>query len=224
MMDQRHTVLDNIRRQLKRDVTDPQPGATVRRRLQAHSRNTVPARADGSRATLLDLFEQMLTGVQGSVTRISSADGVPLAVLDYLAVREADICINGEVEHLPWDAQPGIHLVPWAAKSSLGVTVTGCFAAAAETGTVVITSSSRNPLTLNLLAERHIVILFADQLVGSYEAIWDKIRAAGKMPRDITFVSGPSCTGDIEMMMEYGAHGPRSLHVIVVEEDTGATR
>lgn len=221
MMDQRDTVIDNVRRQLNRDRTDPQPIDRVRRRIEAHRRNTVPSRASGSRSELIDLFETMLTSVQGSTRRVASRAEIPAAILDYLDVGQADICINGEVERmgLRWDTEPGIHLVPWVARSSLGVSVTGCFGAAAETGTVVITSSAHNPLTLNFLAERHIVILFAEQLAGSYEEIWDKVRATGTMPRDITFVSGPSCTGDIEMMLEYGAHGPRSLHVIVVEEE-----
>ncbi|MBD3648858.1 MAG: lactate utilization protein [Pseudomonadales bacterium] len=192
--------------------------ARVRERLRNHERNTVPARAKVSGEERADLFEKMLTAVQGSVARVTSADQVPGAIREYLGMDEADICINGEVEEmdLPWGDAPGIRPVPWVARSSLGVSVTGCFAAAAETGTVAIMSSNLNPLTLNFLAERHIVILFADQLVGSYEEIWDRVRARGALPRDVTFVSGPSCTGDIEMMLEYGAHGPRSLHVIIV--------
>ena len=225
-MDDRQRVIGNIRRRLGSDPTDPQPQAVVRRRLEAHRANTIPARAQGSLAERVDLFERMLTNVQGSVARVPSPDSVPAAILGYLQVAQADICINGEVEamDLPWHSEPGIHLVQWVARSSLGVSVTGCIGAAAETGTVVIASSSQNPLTLNFLPERHIVILPVEHIVGSYEEIWERVRARGGLPRDLTFVSGPSCTGDIEMVLEYGAHGPRALHVILVGEPADESR
>ncbi len=220
MTDQRVMVLNNIRGRLNVDLTDPQPEAVVRRRLEKHPRNTVPSRGRGSQEELIAFFEKMLTAMQGSVARVGSFADVPRAVSQYLNVAPVDICINGEVEEmeLPWETEPDIHLVPWVAKSSQGTSVTGCLAAAAETGTVVVASSALNPLTLNFLVERHIVILPAERILGSYEDVWDRVRATGRMPRDITFVSGPSCTGDIEMMLEYGAHGPRALHVVIVNE------
>jgi len=96
----------------------------------------------------------------------------------------------------------------------MDVCVSTCVGAAAETGTIAIHSSGNSPITEHFLADCHIVLLDAAQMFGAYEDILDLIRA--EPPRHMTFISGPSCTGDIEMIMEYGAHGPRSLHVIVV--------
>ena len=41
------------------------------------------------------------------------------------------------------------------------------------------------------------------------------------MPRAINFITGPSRTGDIEQRIELGAHGPRRLHIILVDDRQG---
>ena len=49
------------------------------------------------------------------------------------------------------------------------------------------------------------------------EDAWDLLRSNGEgMPRTVNFISGPSKTADVEQTVEYGAHGPRCLHVILV--------
>jgi L-lactate dehydrogenase complex protein LldG len=46
------------------------------------------------------------------------------------------------------------------------------------------------------------------------------MREAGATPpRAINFVTGPSRTGDIEQKIELGAHGPRRLHIVLIDED-----
>ena len=64
----------------------------------------------------------------------------------------------------------------------------------------------------------------ADQVVASYEDGWDAAARAGRgdggwaMPRTVNFITGPSRTGDIEQHIELGAHGPRRLHIVLVED------
>ena len=41
---------------------------------------------------------------------------------------------------------------------------------------------------------------------------------AGNMPRAVNMITGPSRTGDIEQRIELGAHGPRRLHIIILED------
>ena len=39
----------------------------------------------------------------------------------------------------------------------------------------------------------------------------------GVMPRTVNFITGPSRSGDIEQTILLGAHGPRALHIVLVE-------
>ena len=94
------------------------------------------------------------------------------------------------------------------------------FAGIAETGTLALVSGPDNPTTLNFLPETHIVVVEAQTIVGDYEAFWAKLRAAygeGTMPRTVNFITGPSRSADIEQTLLLGAHGPRTLHILIVD-------
>jgi len=89
----------------------------------------------------------------------------------------------------------------------------------AETGTIVTWTGKANPAANNLLPEHHIVLVDSADLVPCMEQAWDKINLdmdkTGR-PRGINFIAGPSSTADIEGQLVYGAHGPRSWHVILM--------
>ena len=95
------------------------------------------------------------------------------------------------------------------------------FAAVAETGTLMLPSAPDRPTTLNLLPDTAIVVLAANRVVGPYEDAWDLLREAGGMPRNVMLVTGPSRSADIEQTLELGAHGPRRLHIVLVEDEAG---
>ena len=64
------------------------------------------------------------------------------------------------------------------------------------------------------------MVLRASRVVGPYEDAWDLLRAElGGMPRNVMLVTGPSRSADIEQTLELGAHGPRRLHVVLIEDD-----
>ena len=94
----------------------------------------------------------------------------------------------------------------------------------AETGTLILVSGAENPTTLNFLPDNHIVVVNAKDIAGDYETVWQNLRRAygkGQMPRTVNMVTGPSRSGDIEQTILLGAHGPRSLHIIVVNGAQG---
>jgi L-lactate dehydrogenase complex protein LldG len=95
--------------------------------------------------------------------------------------------------------------------------ITECDALVAQTGTVVVTSRGAGGRALSVLPPHHVVLARREQLVRDLPAAFAlvKQRYAPNFPSMISFVTGPSRTGDIERILVLGAHGPKKLTVLV---------
>lgn len=216
----RETVLGRVRRALGAAAGDADRRAAVEARLSGHPRTLIPARVTGkSPADLVDLFVQMAHATAATVHRLPSREAVPDAVADFLIQHNLPAAVRAapELAGLSWDRRPSLTVASGRAQADDLASVTGAHAAVAETGTLMLTSGSDRPTTLNFLPDTHIVVLEADQVVGSYEDGWDRLRALGALPRTVNFITGPSRTGDIEQTIQLGAHGPRRLHILLVD-------
>lgn len=98
------------------------------------------------------------------------------------------------------------------------VGITECDALVAQTGTLVVTSRSSGGRALSVLPPHHLVIARRSQLVSDLPAAFELVQKKYGMdyPSMISFVTGPSRTGDIERILVLGAHGPKKLTVICV--------
>ena len=90
----------------------------------------------------------------------------------------------------------------------------------AETGSVLLAPASRRERLVSLLPPQHVVVLDAATLLASLDDALLTMRSvlAAGTPY-VSLVTGPSRTADIERVITVGAHGPRRLHVLVVEEE-----
>jgi L-lactate utilization protein LutC len=88
----------------------------------------------------------------------------------------------------------------------------------AETGTVVLRARPDEPRSLSLLPPVHVAVAGRGQLVSD---LFDLFEAAERLPRAappscVTLITGPSKTGDIELKLVTGVHGPGEIYVIIV--------
>jgi L-lactate dehydrogenase complex protein LldG len=218
----RLAMLTAIRRGLRRGPLPADQVAMLRGRLAQHPRHLIPARSRLPAAEQVDLFVRNVEKEFGSVARVADLDAVPGAVADYLATQNLPGSVimapHPELQAIPWSARPLLDIREGRAQGTDAVSVQHGFAGIAETGTLMLPSAPERPVTLNLLADTEIVVLRAASVVGAYEEAWDRLRAeVGAMPRNVMLVTGPSRSADIEQTLELGAHGPRRLHVVLVE-------
>jgi L-lactate dehydrogenase complex protein LldG len=219
----KQTILTAIRRGLKRGPLPEDQAVMLRGRLAAHPRHLIPARSRLPHPQQVDLFVRNVAKEFGSVTRVPDMDAVPGAVADYLAAQNLPgrviMAPHPELQAIPWSARPLLDISEGRAQATDAVSVQHGFAGIAETGTLMLPSAPERPVTLNLLADTEIAVLRSSAIVGAYEEAWDRLRAElGAMPRNVMLVTGPSRSADIEQALELGAHGPRRLHVVLVED------
>ena len=96
--------------------------------------------------------------------------------------------------------------------------ITACDAIVAQTGSILVSSATSGGRSLSILPHVHIVVATLDQIVSTLgDALHAaKHRGAGRMPSMLSFITGPSRTGDIERILVLGAHGPKELILILV--------
>ena len=224
----RDQILGSVRRALGRSgPVDADTAAQLAAGIGAHARNVVPQRTDLEPAALVDLFQKMVQNVHGTVARVAGMADVPDAVADYLKSQNLPAQVvmapDPTLDDAGWERQKLLEIRRGTPVESDPVSVTSAFAAVAETGTLVMASGPDHPSTLNFMPETHVVVLPVSRLSKSYEDIWDKLRGAmdargGLLPRTVNMITGPSRSGDIEQTLLLGAHGPRRLHIVLVED------
>ncbi|MCW5773573.1 MAG: LUD domain-containing protein [Rhodospirillaceae bacterium] len=207
----------------------------VESRLAKREPNIVPARAQvENRKAALAQFTAMATEAAATVAVAHTMIDLPGVVTDYLrshnlpmrAVAAPDPLLDAA----RWERRKTLDIRRGRAEAFDEVGISVAWRGVVETGTLVMTSGEATPTTINFLPETEIVILPIDRLVGSYEEALAPLRGDGTrdgkhgLPRVVNFITGPSRSADIEQTLQLGAHGPRRLHIIVVDDQTAPAK
>jgi L-lactate dehydrogenase complex protein LldG len=102
------------------------------------------------------------------------------------------------------------------AEASVGIT--GCSAALADTGSIVLESQSGQGRLSSLLPPVHIALLTTDQIYPTMESYIKSQPEAGYRSSNLIVITGPSRTADITQTLTLGVHGPGTLHIIIIDK------
>jgi L-lactate dehydrogenase complex protein LldG len=223
-MTARADILSNIRRSLGVTGHEAPRLSAVADRLAQAPRGLMVARGNGPREQQIAVFREQALATLATLAEVDSAAEVPAAVADYLRS-------NNLPARIRMGEDPRLAAMPWAETAleigkgrSDGKDLAGvnhAFGAVAETGTMVMVSGADNPTTLNFLPDYAIVVLRQSDVAGDYETVWSRLRETygkGVMPRTVNWITGPSRSADIEQTLLLGAHGPRSLHIVMIRD------
>ncbi len=177
--------------------------------------------ANGGHA-VIERFSDRVRDYHADVRRVRAAD-VPQALRE--ACAELDLRRVVVPAALPDSWRPdGVEIVEDAQLTpaeldQIDGAITGCAAAIAETGTIVLDgqgTSGRRAITL--VPDHHVCLIRGDQVQAEVpETIAALADAVIERHAPITLVSGPSATSDIELSRVEGVHGPRHLLALIVE-------
>lgn len=101
---------------------------------------------------------------------------------------------------------------------SCDVGITECDALIAQTGSVLVTNHTAGGRALSILPPHHVVLARREQLLPDLTAAYELLHARyeNNYPSMISFITGPSRTGDIERILVLGAHGPKRLTIFCI--------
>ncbi len=198
----------------------------------------VTVQDDLSTDALIERFSAELTRLMGTTLVVNGDDEARAAVIDLLKKHEAKRILSWDFAHIPvsglkeaiesagidilypepytGDREAMLHLAEGAQ-----VGLTGADAAAATTGTLIVTTAPGKGRIPTILPPVLISVISLDQLLPRIESWFARLREADPKMSGITnsanfcLITGPSRTGDIEMELILGVHGPGTQYVVI---------
>jgi L-lactate dehydrogenase complex protein LldG len=230
MLDSRDRILASIRNSL----------ASARHLPSAPSVTLSPSRiTPAGHSSLAEQFASELQKLSG-LFMAERAEKVPGLVARLLHEHEATELLAWDSEHLPVPGlldelrREGFKIVDAAIPHTeperthrlveierIRVGLTGVDAALADTGTLALRSGLGRPRLASLSVRTHIALFTPEQLYPSWAAWWAGDGMKSRLTNwvseasNLTLISGPSRTADIEMTLTVGVHGPAEVIAVL---------
>lgn len=225
--------LEQFLRPLSEALGRDAPPASVARIDTARRPGHVFEKMDEREAVRVFEKEAAKVGIR---TMRTSAEGLARAVAETAVSFEAKTAVVPDDQRVDAEGiagaldEAGIATSRWNARGAAGSKraaaqadcgITFAEAGIAETATVMQVCDGASGRSICLLPETHIAILRTRDIVAhmaqALERLQNEARKTEAMPSNVTFITGPSNTADIELVRVMGVHGPVNAAVMLVE-------
>ena len=174
-------------------------------------------------------FIEELEALEGHGRRVRSMEEAREYVLDLARERNAKLLVRWDVEELEELGadeplkEAGVEVTVWrdledfkdvAATSDIGLSTAEW--AIAETGSLVLVGGPGKGRTVTLLPPTYVAVVPVDRVLHTVSEAIERYAGEGTLPANLCFHTGPSRSGDIEMTLTIGVHGPGDVHVVLV--------
>lgn len=186
----------------------PKVGVTLEQQIALFAKNSEVLKSEFHRCASLDDAKKIIFDL------ITTLGWKKIAT--HTTPETSALLEGSSVEILKTDNGYGID-----ALESCDAGITGCDCLIAQTGGVLVSGPSAGGRALSVLPPHHIVIARSSQMLPDLTAAFElvKQRYGSSYPSFLSFITGPSRTGDIERILVLGAHGPKYLTILLVDND-----
>ena len=192
-----------------------------------------PHEESPAREALADQFVHEARAADAEVTRVASLSDARVAVRELLSRLGAKRIVQGDTDGLRAleAGGDGLEICTVGPDESSQADLRALIAAAevglteadygvAESGTLALLHRPGQGRALSLLPPVHVAIVQAADLLPDLAALFLRLASDPRHPASaLTFITGPSRTGDIEFVLTKGVHGPAEVHIVLVEEN-----
>ena len=174
-------------------------------------------------------FLEELEALEGHGERVGSVEEARDYVLSLVQEKGANRLVRWDDEELeamgvdgPLE-ESGVEVAVWrdlddfrevAGEAEIGLTTAEW--AVAETGSLVLTGGPGRGRTVALLPTTHVAVIPVERVLSTVPEVIERYAKAGGLPANVCFHTGPSRSGDIEMSLTIGMHGPGDVRVVLV--------
>lgn len=174
-------------------------------------------------------FLKELEALGGHGRRVDTLKEARAYVLNLVREQNAGLLVRWDVEELEELGvdeplrEAGVRVMVWreledfravAGQADIGLSTAEW--AIAETGSLVLTSGPGRGRTVTLLPPTYVAVVAADRVLRTVPEAVGLYASDGGLPANVCFHTGPSRSGDIEMSLAIGVHGPGDVHVVLV--------
>jgi L-lactate dehydrogenase complex protein LldG len=174
-------------------------------------------------------FLEELDALGGHGERVANMDEARDYVIALARERGAKLLVRWDVEDLERMGvdealtEAGVETVVWrdledfrdvAARADIGLSTAAW--AIAETGSLVLEGGPGKGRTVTLLPPTYVAVVPVDRVLRTVPEAIERYAQSGGLPANVCFHTGPSRSGDIEMSLAIGVHGPGDVHVLLV--------
>lgn len=175
--------------------------------------------------SVIDTFVENILDYGATITRVTR-DGLAGEIAGALASMGArSVVVPHDVDEgwLSGLADVEVHRdqgqLSAAELDAIDAVVTGSAVSSAETGTICLDHGpGQGRRAISLVPDRHVCVVEAASVFSDIPEVVAQLQASVQAGRPITWISGGSATSDIELDRVEGVHGPRTLHVVLVDE------
>lgn len=169
---------------------------------------------------LVNIFEEELTNISGLFFYCHTEDELIEKLKEIHQEKKLNLCYSPEKKFGEISKKAGIEFTTQFERAEeITSGISSCEFLVARYGSVMVSSAQAGARKIFSFPEIHIVIAYENQLVLEIEEALDGIQKkyGDDFPSQITNITGPSRTADIEKTLILGAHGPKQLIVFVVK-------
>ncbi len=168
----------------------------------------------------LDDVLKTILGTEKAINAVLSAN--PILTKAYIINTLMELCRHVTT----WEKEAGDHPPEDHSRACFEAQVgfSGVDFVLAETGTLVVSSRTEGSQLTSLAPPIHVAFYRPSQVVAELEQVLDGLAGRKSGPDDrikghsVVFITGPSRTGDIELTLTLGVHGPQQVHAVLIED------
>ncbi len=160
---------------------------------------------------VIELFAKNLEAVGVRTARTPDKEGLQSVVAELIADCRPIYCPGAT------ECEAALHIpADWITMdyAEAALTVQEMPAAIAETGSIISWSAGGAVVQANLLPPRHVALISSARIFKDLSEFFASF--GGRLPSNVTLITGPSRTADIEQILLTGVHGPERLDVVIV--------